>query len=41
MNCLWKNGVQDDILYLVYLLNITYITLKTPFGDTAPFVTES
>ena len=35
-------GIQDDILYLVYLLNRrANITVKTPFGDTAPFVTES
>ena len=37
-----ENGIQDDILYLVYLLNRrANITVKTPFDDTAPFVTES
>ena len=39
INVLWRNGIQDDTLYLVYLMNRkAYITVKTPFGDTDPFI---
>ena len=42
INCLLQNCIQDDILYLVYLLNRrATITVKAPIGDTAPFVTKS
>ena len=38
INSLWNYGVQNDILYLIYLLNRnTDITVKTPFGDTEAF----
>ena len=30
---------NDDTLHLVYLMNRkAYITVKTPFGDTDPFI---
>ena len=39
LNSLWKNGVQNDIFYLIYLINKrSNITVKTPFGDTYPFL---
>ena len=35
---LWNRGVQNDILYLIYLLNRNAdIIVKTPFGDTEAF----
>ena len=35
---LWSCGVQNDILYLTYLLNRNAdIIVKTPFGDTETF----
>ena len=41
INALWRNGIQDNTLYLVYLMNRkAYITVKTPFGDTDPFVSS-
>ena len=41
LNSLWKNGVQNDIFYLIYLINKrSDITVKTPFGDTYPFFAE-
>ena len=34
INSLWDNGVKDDILLLIYKLNVkANITIKTPFGD--------
>ena len=42
INSLWKNGVVDDILYLIYLMNKrTNIVIRTPFGNTRPFTTNS
>ena len=39
INALWRNGIQDDTLYVVYLMNQkAYITVKTPFVDTDPFI---
>ena len=39
INALWRNGIQDDTLYLVYLINRKVcITVKTSFGDTDPFI---
>ena len=33
--CLWDNVVKDDILSVIYKLNVkANITIKTPFGDT-------
>ena len=41
LNSLWKNGVQNDIFYLIYLINKrSNITVKTPFDDTYPFLAE-
>ena len=41
INSLWKNGVQNDIFYLIHLINKrSNIIVKTPFGDTYPFLAE-
>ena len=41
LNSLWKNGVQNDIFYLIHLINKrSNITVKTPFRDTYPFLAE-
>ena len=38
INSLWNCGVQNDILYLIYLLNRNAdIIAKTPFGDAEAF----
>ena len=38
---LWKHGAQSDIFYLIHLINKrSNITVKTPFGDTYPFLAE-
>ena len=38
INCLWRCGVKDDILYLVFQLNKkAMITVRTTFGNTEPF----
>ena len=37
INSLWDLGVRDDVLCLIYLMNIkATATIKTPFGDTDP-----
>ena len=37
MNSLWDLGVKDDILCLIYLMNIkATVTIKSPLGDTGP-----
>ena len=37
MNSLWDLGVKDNVLCLIYLMNIkATVTIKTPFGDTDP-----
>ena len=42
INSLWKNGVQNDNLYLIHLLNKkTSITVKSPLGDASPFVIKN
>ena len=34
MNSLWDPGIKDDILSLIYLMNIkATVTIKTPLGD--------
>ena len=34
---MWENGVQNDNLYLIYLLNKkASITIKTPLGNASP-----
>ena len=34
INSLWGNGVQDDTIYLIYLLNAkASLTVNTPFGS--------
>ena len=41
-NSLWENGVQNDNLYLIYLLNKkASITVKTPFRNASPFVIKN
>ena len=38
INCMWRCGVKDDILCLVFQLNKkAMITVRTPFGNTEPF----
>ena len=40
INAMWRNGIQDDTLYLVYLMNSkAHVTVKTPFADFDPFIT--
>ena len=42
INSLWENGVQNDNLYLIYLLNKkASITVKTPLGNASPFVVKN
>ena len=37
MNSLWDLGVKDDVLCLIYLMNIkAIVTINTPLGDTDP-----
>ena len=37
INSLWDLGVRDDVLCLIYVMNIkATVTIKTPFGDTDP-----
>ena len=37
INSLWDLDVKDDILCLIYLMNIkATVTIKTPLGDTDP-----
>ena len=41
LNSLWKNDVQNDIFYLIHsIIKRSNITVKTPFGDTYPFLEE-
>ena len=41
INSLWRCGVKDDILYLVFQLNKkTIITVRIPFGNTEPFTID-
>ena len=41
INSLWKNGVIDDILSLIYLMNRREnIVIRTPFGNTRTFTTN-
>ena len=38
INTLWQSGVDDDIPYLIYLLNRNAdITVRTPLGNTQSF----
>ena len=38
INSLWQCGVDDDILYLIYLLNRkANVIVRTPFGNTQSF----
>ena len=38
INSLWRCGVDDDILYLIYQLNRQAdVTFRTPFGNTQSF----
>ena len=42
INSLWENGVQNDNLCLIYLLNKkASITVKTPLGSGSPFVIKN
>ena len=42
INSLWKNGLVDDILYLIYLMNRgANIVIMTLFGNTRPFTANS
>ena len=38
INTLWENGVQDDTIYLIYLLNVkASVTVNTPFRRAPVF----
>ena len=38
INSLWENGVQDDTVYLIYLLNSkSSVTVNTPFSRASVF----
>ena len=38
LNSLWENGIQNDLLYLIYLLNHrAQIQVKSPLGITDTF----
>ena len=42
INSLYENGAKDDILDLLYRLNQRVeIVVRTPFGDTDPFVVNN
>ena len=42
INSLWENGIQNDNLYLIYLLNKkASITVKTPLGNASLFVIKN
>ena len=42
INSLWENGIKDDILSLEYFLNTkANIVVKSPFGETKPFICSS
>ena len=42
INLLWENGIQNDNLYLIYLLNKKVsITVKTPLGNASPFAIKT
>ena len=42
INSLWDNGVTDDILYLIYMMNRrANIVIRTPFGNTESFTIDS
>ena len=42
INALWKNGVENYNLYLIYLLNKkASITVKTPLGNASQFVIKN
>ena len=42
INSLWQNGVENDNLYLIYLLKKkASITIKTPLGNASPFVIKN
>ena len=39
VNSLWENGIKNDLLSLIYFLNIkAQIVVKTPFGQCEPFI---
>ena len=39
LNSLWENGIQNDLLYLIYLLNHrARIQVKSPLGITDTFI---
>ena len=39
---MWENGIKYDILSLVYFLNTkANIVVKSPFGETKPFICSS
>ena len=39
VNCLWENGIKNDLLSLIYFLNTkAHIVMKTPFGQCVPYI---
>ena len=42
INPLWENGIRDDMLSLIYLLNTkVQVTIRTPIGESQPFICSS
>ena len=39
INSLWENGIRDDMLSLIYLMNTkVQVTITTPTGESQPFI---
>ena len=39
INSLWENGMRDDMLSLIYLMNTkVQVTIRTPIGESQPFI---
>ena len=39
INSLWENGIRDDMLSLIYLMNTkVQVTIRTPVGEPQPFI---
>ena len=39
INSLWENGIRDDMLSLIYLMNAkVQVTIRTPVGESQPFI---
>ena len=39
INSLWENGIRDDMLSLIYLMNTkVQVTIRAPIGESQPFI---